>query len=742
MSDRKDVKQVPAKRSPGKKKESQGLYIVLVSVHGLIRGHNLELGRDADTGGQIKYVVELARALADHPDVARVDLLTRRVIDPKVDSDYAEPEEHIGNGAYIVRLPAGPRRYFRKEVLWPYLDAFTDEALQHLRRVGKVPDIVHSHYADAGYVGARLTQLLGVPLVHTGHSLGVDKRRRLQDKGVLPQNIERVYNMSQRIEAEEITLGNAALVIASTSQEVEQQYKAYDNYHPQRMRVIPPGVDISRFQPPTARQKRPPIANELDRFLQHPEKPMVLALSRADERKNIASLVRAYAENPDLREMANLVIVAGNRDDLRKMEKGARDVLTELLMLIDRYDLYGKVAFPKHHEPNDVPDLYRLAAGTHGVFVNPALTEPFGLTLIEAAASGVPIVATEDGGPNDIMQHCQSGKLIDPLDIDAMGEAIYEVLSSRTRWQRLSKAGVKGARSTYTWEGHVNTYMKELKQVLGKTRHSKNTFSLGRNRLPMVDRVLICDIDNTLLGDGKALRQLMDRLEKAGDRVAFGVATGRRLDSTLEVLKKWKVRIPDLLITSVGSEIYYGNNLVEDPGWARHIDHQWKPDGLRAALAGSTGLKLQPKIDQRRFKLSYFVDPEKVPSINKIRTCLRKHDLHCKLIYSHQAFLDLLPIRASKGLAIRYLMMKWGLTPDRLLVAGDSGNDIEMLRGETLGVVVGNYSPEVDELRGEPRIYFAEGEYATGVLEGVDHYDFFGDVDTCDCDDIDDEAAA
>lgn len=714
--------------------EKRGLYVVMVSVHGLIRGHNLELGRDADTGGQIKYVVELARALAEHPEVERVDLLTRQVIDPKVDGDYAEPEERIGEGAYIIRLPAGPRRYFRKEVLWPYLDAFTDEALQHLRRVGQVPDFVHSHYADAGYVGARLSQLLGVPLIHTGHSLGVDKRRRLMDKGVLPQNIERNYNMSSRIEAEEITLGNAALVIASTSQEIEQQYKAYDNYHPKRMRVIPPGVDISRFQPPTARQRRPPIANSLDRFLTDPKKPMVLALSRADERKNIATLVQAYAENRDLREMANLVVVAGNRDDIRKMDKGAREVLTDLLMKIDRYDLYGKVAYPKYHEPNDVPDLYRLAAMTRGVFVNPALTEPFGLTLIEAAASGVPLVATEDGGPCDIMHHCKSGFLVDPLDADTMGEKIYEVISNRSRWQRLSRAGIKGTRETYTWAGHVETYLKEVKRILGKGRKEKKRFSLSRSRLPTVDRVMICDIDNTLLGDREGLGQLMSRLRDGGDRVAFGVATGRRLDSTLKVLDEWGIPTPDLLITSVGSEIYYGNGLVEDNGWSRHINYQWRPDELRQALEGASGLKLQPKADQRRFKLSYFVDPEKMENVNAIRTCLRKRDLHCKLIYSHQAYLDLLPIRASKGLAIRYLMMKWGLSPERLLVAGDSGNDSEMLRGETLGVVVGNYSPEVDELRGEPRIYFATGEYATGVLEGADHYDFFGDISTCDGD--------
>ena len=63
--------------------------------------------------------------------------------------------------------------------------------------------------------------------------------------------------------------------------------------------------------------------------------------------------------------------------------------MTDLLMAIDRHDLYGSVAVPKHHRNEDVPELYRLAVRRRGVFVNPALTEPFGLTLIEAAASGL-----------------------------------------------------------------------------------------------------------------------------------------------------------------------------------------------------------------------------------------------------------------------------------------------------------------------------------------------------------------
>ena len=86
--------------------------------------------------------------------------------------------------------------------------------------------------------------------------------------------------------------------------------------------------------------------------------------------------------------------------------------------------------------------------------------------------------------------------------------------------------------------------------------------------------------------------------------------------------------------------------------------------------------------------------------------------------------MDFIPIRASKGLAIRYIAFRWGLPIENLIVAGDSGNDEEMLRGDTRGVVVGNYSKELEKLRGSERIYFAEKHYANGILEGIQHFGF------------------
>lgn len=718
------------KKTKSKATHGEGLYLVLVSVHGLIRGNELELGRDADTGGQTKYIVELTQALAAHPEVGRVDLLTRRIQDQRVAADYAKPEEQLGEKARIIRLECGPRRYLYKESLWPYLPCFADNALKHIRSVGLMPDVVHGHYADAGYVGVRIAHLLGVPLVQTGHSLGRIKRERLLEKGLRDDDIEQRYNISTRIEAEEEVLANAYMIIASTRQEVEQQYAVYDHYQPKRMVVIPPGTDLGRFYPPRLRSPQTPLQKDLSRFLTDLNKPIILALSRPDERKNIITLIRAYAEHENLRQKANLVIIAGNRERIRRLEKGARDVLTDILMLIDDYDLYGHVAYPKQHAADDVPEFYRMVTRTRGVFVNPALTEPFGLTLIEAAASGAPIVATHDGGPQEIISNCHNGILIDPLDTKAIAEAIDSIISNRNRWREFSEQGLRGVKQHYSWAGHANKYIKHIKGLRREaTRHRKGQQRLS-GKLAQADRALISDIDNTLLGDRSALRTLLHRLREQGkNALVFGIATGRRLDSALEILKEWGVPLPDVLITSVGSEIYYGPEITQDMGWFKHIDHQWKPDKLRTALLALPGVALQPEIDQRRHKLSFFIDPKQVPDIKEIERILHQQDLQANLIYSHDRYLDLLPTRASKGFAVRYFADKWGIPTERILVAGDSGNDEDMLRGSTLGVVVGNHHPELEKLHGFKKVYFASANYAGGIDEALTHYDFFGCCD-------------
>jgi sucrose-phosphate synthase len=458
-------------------------------------------------------------------------------------------------------------------------------------------------------------------------------------------------------------------------------------------------------------------------------------------RKNVSTLIKAYGEDPKLRQLANLVIVLGKRDDIATMESGPRQVFMEILQLIDRYDLYGHIAYPKHHNADDVPDLYRLTAKTRGVFVNPALTEPFGLTLIEAAASGAPIIATADGGPQDIIAACQNGLLIDPLNIQDIQNALLTVLTDTEKWQHWSSNGLVNVCKHFSWDSHVETYLEQVhrftqqrvRSLLSPLRESPGKANPDwhipdKNRLPTADRFLVCEIDNTLLGDQEALYKLIQRINQEGRTTGVGIATGRSLASTLSMLEEWRFPMPDLLIASAGSEIYYGPQIATDTTWRKHIGSNWQAKAIRAAMKEIPGVKLQPADAQGKFKISYFVDASKAPSFRDITRHLRQQQLSVRGIYSHDMYLDLLPIRASKGDAIRYVALKWGLPVKRFLVAGASGNDESMLAGNTLAVVVGNYSKEIEKLRGYPQIYFAQGEYAWGILEALEYYDFFGEL--------------
>lgn len=704
----------------------EGLHLCLVSIHGLIRGDDLELGRDADTGGQTKYVVELTRALAEQPGVSRVDLITRLVDDDDVSTDYAAHVEELGNNARIVRIEAGPSGYIPKEALWDHLDTFVDNAVIYLQEQAHQPDLLHSHYADAGYVGSRISHVLGIPLIHTGHSLGRVKRRRLLASGIKATEIEERYSMSRRIEAEELTLASAERVITSTNQEIEEQYGLYDFYQPDQMQVIPPGTDLARFHPPEGKEWQTDIAEEIGRFLREPEKPIILALSRPDTRKNISALVSAYGKDPSLQEAANLVIVAGNRDDIHDLDSGAQEVLADLLMRIDRYDLYGRVAYPKHHAADDVPLIYRLAAVSGGVFVNPALTEPFGLTLIEAAASGLPIVATEDGGPRDIIQNCNNGVLINPLDNEDISEKIREVLLDWENWQLRSTRGLSGVREHYSWNAHAQRYLEMVRPIAERT--SKPLVRQPTTRRPLLyhDRAIFTDLDKNLLGDLNSLPELIRIIRENRKCASFGIATGRRLDSALKIMKKHGIPEPDVLITSGGSEIYYAPKLTRDTAWTRHIEKQWTPRVVSRILNELPGLIRQPKEEQSRFKISYYIDPEKAPCMDEINQLLHQEEQSVNAILSFGQFLDVLPIRASKGLALRYMATTWGIPLDHILAAGGSGADADMMRGNTLGVVVGNrHHEELSQLEEVERIYFAKAEGAGGILEALQYYDFF-----------------
>jgi sucrose-phosphate synthase len=716
-------------------------YIQMFSVHGLLRSHDMELGYDADTGGQIKYVVELAHSLSQRNDIGRVDLFTRLVADKRVSSDYSQPIETVNDKLRIVRIQCGGRRYMRKELLWPHLDEYTDKTIKFIKRENAIPDIVHGHYPDAGFVAMQLSSFFGLPFFYTGHSMGRAKLNKLLRDGMSEAEINKKLRIDRRIETEEKILAHADLVITSTRQEIQEQYGLYRNQSIPRYEVIPPGIDIDKFYPfyydileegeksENVRYAQASLMLELNRFFMHPDKPLILALCRPDKRKNISGLIKSYGEDLELQAMANLAVFAGIRKDIDIMEENERDVLTRMLLLMDKYDLYGKMAIPKKHDfEYEVPALYRIAAEKRGVFINPALTEPFGLTLLEASASGVPIVATNDGGPNDIIRNCKSGILVNPNKPKAIATALKKIITNSQLWETYSKNGIINVREYYTWQNHARQYTELIKKMLNREKASKMDLAkptdiIGR-RLHQLNYLLVTDIDNTLLDDENSrLAELLDILNQNRERIGFGVATGRTIDSVRKILSKYSIPTPDFIISSVGSEIYYGSNDTPEQGWTTHIAAHWQRDKIQKLLEDFEYLKYQEEATQREYKISYYMRPGK-DRLARIHTRLLDHKCRYNLIYSHDEFLDILPFRASKGKAIRYLSYKWEIPLKNFLVCGDSGNDEEMLRGEPCAVVVGNYSHELESLKGGRNVFFAKSPCAGGIIEGLQHYRF------------------
>ena len=239
-------------------------------------------------------------------------------------------------------------------------------------------------------------------------------------------------------------------------------------------------------------------------------------------------------------------------------------------------------------------------------------------------------------------------------------------------------------------------------------------------------RAIVSDLDQNLIGDDASLRHLVEVLRKHRKSTKFAIATGRRFDSALRLMRQHNIPAPDILITSCGAEIYYAPDFYADIAWSRHIDYHWSPHKVKKVMAELPGLKLQPKSEQSRFKISYYINPDIAPDLETINSLLHQNELSLHLNFAFGQYLDILPQRASKGLALRYIAELWQIPLERIFVAGGSGADEDMMRGNTLAAVVANrHNEELSQLIDVERIYFAKKPFAEGILEALDYYRFF-----------------
>ncbi len=237
-------------------------------------------------------------------------------------------------------------------------------------------------------------------------------------------------------------------------------------------------------------------------------------------------------------------------------------------------------------------------------------------------------------------------------------------------------------------------------------------------------RLLATDMDGTFLGDDAAMEGLWAALDSAGIVLAF--STGRHLPSIQAFYgAHHATRRAAACVCMVGTEVWLWREgrYERDDGWSRHISAAWDKAAVEAVLGGIPEARMQDTEWQSEFKSSYYLEENAAARLAEIEQRLEADGLHAKVVYSADRFLDLLPYRSGKGGAVAYTAGLLGIPAGEVITAGDTGNDLDMMRPD-LGfrsIAVGNATEELQRLD-EPHVYHAIAAYAAGIREGLEHY--------------------
>lgn len=232
--------------------------------------------------------------------------------------------------------------------------------------------------------------------------------------------------------------------------------------------------------------------------------------------------------------------------------------------------------------------------------------------------------------------------------------------------------------------------------------------------------LLATDLDNTLVGDQTALRNLFSFYRDKQFNPALVYVTGRHVNSALSLIKQEKLPLPDILITDVGTAIYHAPDWSEDRTWSAWINETWSPDDVLSTSGDFHSIIRQKLPHQKR--ISYTLDSYQPHTVQAIQAKLDTHHIPCHIVYSSGSDLDILPERSGKGKAIEYVLREYAKKGVNLLLAGDSGNDAEMLSLDYPAVIVGNAQDELNELPPHALLYRAEGFYADGIKEAWNYF--------------------
>jgi sucrose synthase len=399
-----------------------------------------------------------------------------------------------------------PQWISRFEV-WPYLERYAIDAERELlaELAGMRPDFIIGNYSDGNLVASIMAHRLGVTQCNIAHAL--EKTKYLLSD-LYWRDHEDEHHFAAQYTADLMAMNTADFIITSTYQEIAGtaesvgQYESYSSFSlPHLYRVISgidcfdpkfnivsPGADSRVFFPYFDEARRPEeLRKEVETMvygspncafrglLTDQGKPLLFAMSRLDRIKNMAGLVEWYAQNDELRKTANLLIVGGHLRVEESNDRDEREQIERAHWLFDEYGLEGSVRWIEMQtDKTKVGEFYRFVADQRGIFVQPALFEAFGLTVVESMATGLPTFATRYGGPLEIIQDGVSGFHVDPNHGAETTEKMLDFLRACEKepatWDTISKAAIQRVDERYNWDLYASTLLK-LSRIYGFWRY-------------------------------------------------------------------------------------------------------------------------------------------------------------------------------------------------------------------------------------------------------------------------------
>ena len=400
--------------------------VAMISTHGYVAAEP-PLGAP-DTGGQVVYVLELAKVLSrlGYP----VDIYTRQF-------ESQPQKETVDQGVEIIRIPCGSDDFIPKEYMVDYIDEWSKNAFEYIISNDLEYIFINSHYWDAGCAGMILSEKMSIPHLFTPHSLGSWKKEQMiKDYPNDAESFEQQYNFDTRIKEEKRIFKSADSVIATTP---IQKRLINDDYGLEldEIAMIPPGYDDNKFYPMADASKS--MLKEKFNLGDN----TILALSRLAFNKGLDLLVESFGYLIKNYTEAELVLAIGH-DERDELEEEIFQNITEIAR---SYGVNDRIRLVGFIHDDDLSDVYRAA----DLFVLSSRYEPFGMTAVEAMACGTPTLVTSHGGLCETLEDGTHALVTDPFKPEMMASDMAAVLNHAGIGYNLSAQGSTFVREQFSW---------------------------------------------------------------------------------------------------------------------------------------------------------------------------------------------------------------------------------------------------------------------------------------------------